>query len=160
MQLYNEKPNRSKVMNEQSTNNITRILELSVEILEMVRSLKKRRSTYEGEPLLDFSEVRWIKSSILYFIVNKFVMIIYVCKTQLIRNKIELFCWFNKIYLDLCFIAFIYLYFLLSCPMSCLLLHRSKGDWNFAAKRETECSLKHCCKDTSYFQNISIFADI
>jgi len=44
-------------MNEQSTNNITRILELSVEILETVRSLKERRSAYEGEPLLDFSEV-------------------------------------------------------------------------------------------------------
>ncbi len=44
-------------MNEQSTNNIRRILELSVEILETVRSLKERRSAYEGEPLLDFSEV-------------------------------------------------------------------------------------------------------
>lgn len=44
-------------MNEQTTNNITRILELSVEILGTVRSLKERRSAYEGEPLLDFSEV-------------------------------------------------------------------------------------------------------
>ena len=44
-------------MNEQTTNNITRILELSVEILKTVRSLKERRSAYEGEPLFDFSEV-------------------------------------------------------------------------------------------------------
>ncbi len=41
-------------MNKQ--NDITRILELSVEILETVRSLKERRSAYEEEPLLDFSE--------------------------------------------------------------------------------------------------------
>ena len=44
-------------MENQSADNISRILAIVMEILEEIRSLKEHRSVLEGDPMLEFSEV-------------------------------------------------------------------------------------------------------
>lgn len=44
-------------MENQSGDNISRILTIVLEILEDVRYLKEHRSMLDGDPMLDFSEV-------------------------------------------------------------------------------------------------------
>lgn len=46
-----------RIMEERIASDVARILDIVIEILKDVHSLKDRHNTFEGEPMLDFSEV-------------------------------------------------------------------------------------------------------
>lgn len=52
-----QKPIAATTMENQRTDDISRILAIVTEILEEVRNMKEHRSVLEGDPLLEFSEV-------------------------------------------------------------------------------------------------------